>query len=386
LKGKDSTRCCLLCYNVPGGTTHIERGKEFMPQDHCDRCSAPLVAGASQCPTCNIYVSTPISTNPYADEASYHAIPFVEYRASARSNTLSPDQHHNGSIPVSHTTPSSFATATLAQLVPQAAPATIPEPPRLLTVPKIAFFLLLSLLLIAEAGLLNTFINTIHPAELEVQATSIAQDYQFTQKQNTALASLHATATANALTPEQLYSWATSGPPLIDDPLNKPEGTVWFHTQTKTRSCDFAGGAYHIRHLKAGDFGCSAPSSYLHDLAFQVQITFIKGTVGGIIFRNSSQRAYFFYITPTGYYGLAALGKDGQILIQANNPSLVKGYNQTNQITAIARGDQIYLYINNKLVGQTTNSLSSEGQLGLRAEDENDSFDVAFSNVKVWRL
>src|SRR5438067_805413 len=92
-------------------------------------------------------------------------------------------------------------------------------------------------------------------------------------------------ATVVALPPQQLYSRATSGTPVIDDPLSSANGSIWYHYNTADNSCAFTGGAYHIKvYSQGGNNTCFAINSEFKNLAFQVQMTIIKGDAGGLLF------------------------------------------------------------------------------------------------------
>jgi hypothetical protein len=65
------------------------------------------------------------------------------------------------------------------------------------------------------------------------------------------------------------------------------------------------------------------------------------------------------------------------------------GYNQTNTLTVIARGNDIYLYINQVFLTHVSVNQSgalSSGQIGLFADAINSATQVTYTSVRVWKL
>jgi hypothetical protein len=67
-------------------------------------------------------------------------------------------------------------------------------------------------------------------------------------------------------------------------------------------------------------------------------------------------------------------------------PAIKANLNQSYLLTAIARGSSISLYIDKRWVQTVEDSAASSGRIGLMARDFNNDADVAFSNVRVWKL
>jgi len=77
----------------------------------------------------------------------------------------------------------------------------------------ITSLILLVLLIIGGSGL-TYYARVFFPAQLHAQATATAQIVQ-------------ADATFTALTPQQIYTYATNGSPVINDPLNNQNKSTW---------------------------------------------------------------------------------------------------------------------------------------------------------------
>jgi hypothetical protein len=208
------------------------------------------------------------------------------------------------------------------------------------------------------------------------QAKATAAAAQQVAATQTAVA--QTTATAQASTPQGLYSAVTSKPPTFSDSLAAQSPRTW----NTNPACVFSGGKYVIT-TPAGSFAiCNAANTKLCNLGYQVQMTTLSGDGGGLIFRNGSN-GYRFRVGPDGTYDLA--GTTG------SNPSgssaaIQKGLNATNQLTVIAQGSTIDLYVNSQFITSVTDTTSSCGTIGLMAVGFGSTGSAAFSNATVWKL
>jgi hypothetical protein len=251
-----------------------------------------------------------------------------------------------------------------------------------------------------------------HPAQIRAQATATAQVLQTVRAQATALANTqatgttqanaNATATAQAVATAQvaatatalqnIYNQATSGPPAFSDPMNGSNTGNW---QTGDGSqgggCHFAGGAYHVTEpVKNYYFVCFAQNSYFTNFAFQVEMTIVKGDEGGIIFRgnNASSKFYTFGASHDGLFsfGVTSSNSSNKPLIFGPNAAIKTNAGQANLLTVIARGSNIYLYINKQYVDSVHDTTYNAGALGVYASDNKNPTDVAFNSAQVWKL
>ncbi|HEY6409150.1 MAG TPA: hypothetical protein VIY29_16945, partial [Ktedonobacteraceae bacterium] len=153
-----------------------------------------------------------------------------------------------------HVTPMSTGTATGSavptssqQYLPYAsAPVQETTRPRRYSPLSLALLVILLVLLMISGSGLTYYATVTHPAELRSQATTVAHTVLTTQAQGTARVFAKARATTAALTPDQLYTRATSGTPVINDPLNSAATGIMFKSKTDPR-CAYLNGAYHIR-------------------------------------------------------------------------------------------------------------------------------------------
>ncbi len=199
-------------------------------------------------------------------------------------------------------------------------------------------------------------------------------------------ATLQATTVASVQIP--------TGTLVLDDPLrDASKGYQWDQTTLSGGRCAFANGSYHVTATQLGIISCNPEAKVpaLGNLTFQVQMTIISGDEGGLAFRvnQATTQFYYFGVTSDGSYHLDNV--DGgfnlpNTLLQGSNAAIKKGLNVSNVLAIVASGSQISLYVNKALVGKVTDSAYASGQLGLVAGDMGNTTDVAFTDVKAWKL
>ena len=205
------------------------------------------------------------------------------------------------------------------------------------------------------------------------------------------------TAAANApittTDPEALYTQIMSRQPTVNDSLNSQGQTNWQSlNQSGQESCTFNGGALHAKGPQGAFVGCLDTSDTYNNFAIQVQMTIIQGDVAGLTFRADpvGGKLYAFAISPQSGY-LLLTDQNGsttsaKLLTAGNSQAIHTGYNQQNQITIIARNSNIYLYINKQYLTTVNDTTSSAGMVGGIAITKTSPADVAFSNLKIWKL
>jgi len=232
----------------------------------------------------------------------------------------------------------------------------------------------------------------------------------------TTINSVDTTATANSASPTPIADNTTPTPtvPLstqpdpyapftgnvvVDDPLSdNSRGNQWVEGSA-TGSCQFTGNAYHVTIPGTADpmtESCPANNTSFSNLAFQVEMTIIKGHAGGITFRNiKSSEAYYFYITVAGSYGLTVFSLSstnqsvGNSLKSGFSAAIHTGLGQTNLLAAVAHGDTIDLYVNKTQVGSVVDTTYTTGRIGVAAHitaSTRVDTDVMFKNARVWEL
>jgi hypothetical protein len=214
------------------------------------------------------------------------------------------------------------------------------------------------------------------------QANSIA-----TAVSSTATASANATATAVA------SHYPFSDRLVLNDPMyDNSRGNRWYEGSNAYGSCRFTQGAYHISVPTTGPYiYCLAVGSNFSNFTYEVKVTVIRGTYGGIIFRASSNGYYGLLVSADGHYfifyydGSRFRTLDFGIITQKVS-GFYTGLDQANSIGVVARGSQLDFYANGQHFASETNSLSSSGEIGMTVEAANQPTEVAFSDAKVWVL
>ena len=280
----------------------------------------------------------------------------------------------------------------------------------------IVLIVVLVLILLAGSGLIY-FVGVYQPnkmhadatATVNVQNTSTAQaNAQATSNAlATSTAQAHATATVQASATaaasatvtayQTILSQATSGTPAMNDQLNAPSSNNWDQlsasNSTQRGSCAYTGGTYQSSMPTKGYFQpCYAQAPTYTNFAYQVQMTIKQGDEGGILFRadTANSKFYLLRITQSGAYDLFVYidnqGTHAKNLL-SNSTSLFKsGLNQSNTITVVAQGGNLYFYVNGQYMDNVKNATLTSGKIGVFGESNTNSTVVSFSNAQVWQI
>jgi len=277
--------------------------------------------------------------------------------------------------------------------------------------------IVLALLLIGGGGLVY-YATVFQPNQLHAQATGTAQAQTTgtAQAQGTGTAQIVATSTAQtratatvqaqaqitataqtqatATAFQNIYTQATSGSPVLSDPMIGQDANNWdVGSASNGASCGFTGGAYHATEPQKGFFiSCYDGTSNFSNFAFQMKMTLVKGDGGGIIFRAdpTSSKLYLLRISQDGSYVLTLyvdnIGAHARDLLKSSSSLISTGANQSNLITVVAQSGNIYLYVNKQYLASVADSTYSSGKIGVFATSSTNPTDVAFSDVEVWNL
>jgi len=277
----------------------------------------------------------------------------------------------------------------------------------------VTILLIVLALLIMFSGFGLIYYSTVyHPNQLHVQATATVQTRQTEVAQTTVTANAQATGTAVAIANatataqaqataaavatatalQNIYNSATQGSPVLNDSLSFNTGSNWEEDQAQGGGgCAFTGGAYHASIDQKGFyFACAAQNTNFANFAYQVQMTITKGDAGGVFFRGN-RSAFHFYLLSIGKDGTFDLfvSKDqnhSSDLNFGNSPAIKKGLGQTNLITVVVRGKNIYFYINKQYAGSVVDNTYTSGQIGVFVDAHSTATDVAFKHAQAWKL
>jgi len=224
-------------------------------------------------------------------------------------------------------------------------------------------------------------------ANAHATATALANAQATAQANAHATATAQANATATAIPRQNKYISATSGIPVLDDPLSdNSKGHVW---NVGSGYCQFPGGGLHAIRTSAGIINCDATGaadSY-SNFAFQVQMMLVSGDAGGIDFRSSYTSGYFFTIGQDGSYNIyRSANSTLQVITHGSSAAINRGVGQINLVTVIAQNNTFDFYVNTQYVTTVTDSAYSQGFVGVDAQDISNPTEVTFNNAKVWKL
>ncbi len=391
----------------------------------CLSCGTELQAATRTCPRCGAPVSLQappppsfVGNNDPTIPANYG--PFRETASASPASPLGgiPPQNAFNARPTQNTPPASNSTpppydpyygqpyyANQPSYIPPVPPAPLPltpQPPpkqrRGLSRAMLILLSILVLLMIVGAGIIYYF-SVPYPAQLHAQATSTAQARVNAVATATAQAIHNANATVTAqaqatLTAQQnFYAQATNGNPATTDSLAKNSPLNWNEYDSASNGgCIFNSGMYHVKEVQTGFFQtCFAQASNFSNFTFQVQMTILSGEYGGLVFRADDQNSkfYFLQLGSSGSYELFTYinnnGNNAKTLLSSYSTA-IKGQNQPNLITLIARGRQLTVYVNKQYVDTVSDNTYKTGLIGLVGYNKTITADVAFSNLQVWKL
>jgi len=243
----------------------------------------------------------------------------------------------------------------------------------------------------------NAQITGTAQANTQATANALATSQAEANATATAQASATAAASATATAFQAILSQATSSNPTLNDSLIAPSNNNWDQlpasNSTASGSCGYTGGAYHSNMPTKGFFQpCYAQAPMFSNFAYQVDVTITQGDEGGILFRAdpTNSKFYLFRISQSGAYDLFLYidnqGTHAKNLLSNSTTLFKRGLNQTNTIAVVARGGAIYFFINGQYLDNVNNSTFASGKIGVFAESNTNSTDVAFSNAHVWQL
>lgn len=340
----------------------------------------PFLSAANQAPTEYTPNSGgyPSAATPYPPTEQY----------AFQSAPVAPQPYTGYGTPPHYPTYTPVGTALASQ----------PPPPRRRSGVVTLLVILIVLVLLVGGGSLY-YIGYYQPSQVQsaanataqVQATGTAQVVQAT-------AHVEATSTAQAQATVQvhqaLYTQVTQGTPTLNNSMSGQSNSQWEEfTSSVGGICSFTQGSYHAYMPKANFFQpCFARKNLIfRNFAFQIDMTIVQGDQGGIIFRanEASDKFYLLSVSTSGTYYLYAYvsnqGSQAQTLLSGHS-SLILPAGQSNEITLIAQGNQLTIYINKQYLDSIDDATYSTGAIGVFGESQNQPTDVAFSNIKVWTL
>lgn len=198
--------------------------------------------------------------------------------------------------------------------------------------------------------------------------------------------------------PSYAYIRATSGKSVLTDPLSCQSASDWLVGDWDDSKFFFSEGAFHLTVKKHPIYAPSiARATHFSDFAFQVEMTLITGDCGGIVFRSGVEVANgYWFVIGRDYARLFCAQKR---LFSGKTLSFEEGLfdagpcgpamevlNQAHLLTVVAKGSNIFLYINKHCVAQVQDNTAKSGKVGLMAISYRQDTHVQFRNIQVWDL
>ena len=201
--------------------------------------------------------------------------------------------------------------------------------------------------------------------------------------------------------PDYVFIQATRGKPVLSDHMSSQSASDRLVGNWNDSSFFFSQGAFHLIVKKHPVYAPSeAKATHFSDFAFQAEMTLISGDGGGIVFRSGVEVAdgYRFFV---GRDYIALFCEKDRLLYKPIkihplkydfsdadrcSPSPVNILNYTNLVTVVAKGSDIFLYLNGQSVAYKQDNTAKSGKIGLMAISYTQDTHVQFRNVQVWDL
>jgi eukaryotic-like serine/threonine-protein kinase len=213
-----------------------------------------------------------------------------------------------------------------------------------------------------------------------------------------------ATATATPLpTATSVPPTATPNPNpyggtlVFADPMTGSNEGHWDELSDPGQAiCHMDSTGYHVTIYPNFGVNCYSRLQSFGDFAFQVQMTFVKGTTtdhGGIVFRTNGQQGangYDYYMRADGRYTLARCQpSDCSVVLTSGTTSRFRsGLHVTNTIAVVAHGSTLSIYANGHLLQTVIDSGFTSGILGVQntPNNGNTQSEVVYTDTRAWTL
>jgi hypothetical protein len=175
---------------------------------------------------------------------------------------------------------------------------------------------------------------------------------------------------------------------LLEDDFSDPT-SGWAEAETESRRAGYKDGYYFITALEGSAW--SWPGLTETDVVIEVEAT--QADAGpendnsyGVICRlQSDSDGYFLRISGDGYYSIAKrVDSEYEYLVNWATSDVIRQGNSTNLIRAVCDGSTLTLEVNGQVLGETTDSTFTEGDVGLVVGTyEDEATEVHFDNLLV---
>lgn len=218
--------------------------------------------------------------------------------------------------------------------------------------------------------------------------------FSIIQRNQAATTSMQATAQVYAGTVDTVSFPTTvaNTSPLLTDSLRSNTNGRW----RQNAGCVFKDNTYHVLVSHPNTpVACLSNKLSFDDVAIQVDVSFLSGTLTGLALRSNSQGsghvAFYFFGLDTETLGVYFIRTSpnpqlGRIIMEKSGVAAVAAGDKKNRLLVSARGGDFKLYINGTFVGEEQDTTFRGGNIGFITESETNNGDGSFSNLKVFRV
>ncbi|MBE3561753.1 MAG: hypothetical protein IMW89_21400, partial [Ktedonobacteraceae bacterium] len=185
----------------------------------------------------------------------------------------------------------------------------------------------------------------------------------------------------------------STGTLTLNDPLkDNTRGNKWAEDSDVAGSCSFVGQAYHASMLLPGIEYCFAQAASFTNVAYQVQMTLVKGDSGGLLLRGAPPAGKFYYcfIRSDGSYGIQLYTEKSTspagTLASGTSPAIRTGFGQSNLLAVVAQGNTLEMYVNLQKVATAHDNTYQSGYVGVAVHSNLDATEGIFQDARVWKL
>ena len=190
--------------------------------------------------------------------------------------------------------------------------------------------------------------------------------------------------------------------PVLKDSLqDNSQGNEWTTPHTNLGTCSFTNGQFVASASGGTNNGVlcwsASPSNAFSNFVYQIKMTILEGgddsngTAVGLLFRLNINTNQYYSVT-FDVNGDWSVQKDSGELMSSSstchNPCLAfhTGLNQSNFITVRMINSIFQIQVNGQALGSYTDDTYSSGATGVIMDPGKDATQVAFSDVRVWKL
>jgi hypothetical protein len=182
------------------------------------------------------------------------------------------------------------------------------------------------------------------------------------------------------------------GQTLFEDDFSDTS-TGWEVGDYDTGTVGYKGGTYSVVAFGDGDTMWGLANRSFDDTDVEVRAEQVSAPSNdnndyGVMCRvQTNSDGYFLLISGDGFYTILKRSNEAFTpLIDWTQSSLIRLGNTSNDIRAVCDGSTLSLYVNGQLLGSTSDSEFSQGDLALTATSyETESTEVLFDNIVVTR-